>query len=602
MIRFSFHSEMESRTAMLKEQRPVLDPYDPFVAISSDTTHVFKTGNQRSERPVFLNKVAPCRHACPIGIDIPLAIHRASEGDQDSALGVYLQDNPLPGVCGRVCYHPCEVDCSRGQFDESLNIKGFERFLSDHAKHDVTRDIALRSKAEKIAVVGSGPGGLSASYHLARMGYTVTLFEAKPELGGMLRYGIPPYRLPRSVLDREIERILSLGIETRLNTFIGKDPAWEALDVFDAVFVSIGLQKGTHLPGLEGPEFRLLTGLDFLADPQRWSLEDDTLKTLIVGGGNVAIDVARTLLRLRKGKGENISVVCPESRERMPALPEEIKEALEEGIGILNGWAPHGLHRKMGDITSLDLHRATVEVDGMTGEVKIISVGDEIKTLPAERVIMAIGQGLHMEALPEDLSIDGGRIVTDAKHATTLPSVFAGGDAVGEKAFVADAIASGKKGALAIHCHLEKTDLDTIFKAHRIGQSRTFAFQHFMEKPHNGFLDLTNVVPYEKLNVLFFSKSERRHVATLDREARKKSFDEVAPGLDQPGIDEEISRCFRCGTCIDCENCLDFCPDISIIKDRKAGKYAFDPDFCKGCGVCSVACPRDIIEMKREAQ
>ncbi|MBC8443539.1 MAG: FAD-dependent oxidoreductase [Deltaproteobacteria bacterium] len=181
---------------MLKNYRPVLDLNDPFVAISSNRTHVFKTGNQRSAIPVFSNKIAPCRHACPIGIDIPAAFQRASDGDYEGALRIFLQDNPLPGVCGRVCYHPCETQCNRSQFDESLNIRSLERFVADQAQFDITQDLILPSKNKKIAVIGSGPAGLSAAYHLTRLGYHVTLIEARSKLGGMLRYGIPPYRLP----------------------------------------------------------------------------------------------------------------------------------------------------------------------------------------------------------------------------------------------------------------------------------------------------------------------------------------------------------------------------------------------------------------------
>ncbi len=333
---------------MVTQYRPVWNKSEPFTAVSSDTSLIFKTGSQRSERPVFIDKVAPCFHACPIGIDIPTAFYMASKGDIDGALRIYLKENPLPGVCGRVCYQPCEAECIRGSFDESINTRSFERFLSDHGQVDIKRDVSIHSKKERIAVVGSGPAGLTAAYHLAILGYHITLFEAKSELGGMLRYGIPCYRLPRSILDSEVERIHSLGIQTRLETTVGKDLSWKDLESFDAVFISMGLQSGTTLFDTDGSEGDILTGLDFLADPQRWSLEDDTQKTLIIGGGNVATDAARTLLRLRQGKGSNITVLCPESRDQMPALPEEVKEALEEGITILNGWAPHGLHRGNG--------------------------------------------------------------------------------------------------------------------------------------------------------------------------------------------------------------------------------------------------------------
>ena len=587
---------------MVTQYRAVWNKSEPFTAVSFDTSLIFKTGSQRSERPVFVNKVASCSQACPIGIDIPTAFYMASKGDIDGALRIYLQENPLPGVCGRVCYHPCEAECNRGSFDESINTHSLERFLSDHGHVDIKRDVPIHSRKERIAVVGSGPAGLTAAYHLAILGYHITLFEAKSELGGMLRYGIPCYRLPRSILDSEVERIHSLGIQTRLETTVGKDLSWKDLESFDAVFISMGLQSGTTLFDTDGSEGDILTGLDFLADPQRWSLEDDTQKTLIIGGGNVATDAARTLLRLRQGKGGNITVLCPESRDQMPALAEEVKEALEEGITILNGWTPHRLHRGNGRAFSLDFCRAEVRIDEESGAVEIIRVGEEIQKYMADRIIVAIGQGIKFDNLPEGIEIKQGKIVTDQFGRTSLPKVFAGGDAIGGKAFVADAIASGKMGGLSISCFIEGRDVETAFQTHRIGNSQTFSFQHFIESPEKNSVDLKSVVSFDQINTLFFSKGARNNPDELEPETRKKSFEEVICGLDSARMDEEISRCFKCGTCIDCEICLDFCPDISIVKDAELGIYSFDTDYCKGCGVCSVACPRNVIEMVGETR
>ncbi len=582
------------------QHRPVWNKREPFTAVSFDTSLIFKTGNQRSEQPVFVNKVAPCYQACPIGIDIPAAFNAASKGDIDGALRIYLNENPLPGVCGRVCYHPCEAECNRGNFDESINTRSFERFLSDHGQVDITKDVPVHSRREEIAIIGSGPAGLSAAYHLARLGYHSTLFEAKSKLGGMLRYGIPPYRLPRPILDREIERIHSLGIQTRLETRIGEDVSWKDLESFDAVFISIGLQSGITLFEGDSSGGDILTGLDFLADPQRWSLEDDTQKVLIIGGGNVAIDVARTLLRLRQGRGDAITVLVPESRDQMPALPEEVKEAVEEGITILNGWAPHELQRGNGGPFSLDFCRAEVRRDEESGAVEIIRVGEEIQKHAADRIIVAIGQTMKPDNLPEGIEIRGGKIVTDRFGRTSLPKVFAGGDAIGGKAFVADAIAGGKMGAFAISCFIEGRDVEGAFQAHQIGNSQTFPFHHLIETPEKNSVDLKRVVSFDQINTLFFSEGVRNNPDALEPEARKKTFEEVVCGLDPARMDEEISRCFKCGTCIDCEICLDFCPDISIIKDAKLGIYGFDTDYCKGCGVCSVACPRNVIEMVGE--
>jgi NADPH-dependent glutamate synthase beta subunit-like oxidoreductase/Pyruvate/2-oxoacid:ferredoxin oxidoreductase delta subunit len=585
---------------MLNQYRPILKINDPFVPISSDTSLIFKTGGQRSERPLFINKVAPCRHACPIGIDIPTAFYRASQGDIDGALQTYLQDNPLPGVCGRVCYHPCEMECNRGDFDEPLTIRSLERFLSDQGHVDIARYFPIHSKKENIAVIGSGPAGLGAAYHLARLGYRVTIFEAKSELGGMLRYGIPSYRLPKSILESEIEKILSLGIQAKLETTAGKDVSWKDLESFDAVFISLGLQSGKTLFESDGSEDDILTGLDFLIDPRKWSLEDPQQKTLIIGGGNVAIDVARTLLRLRRGKEDTITVVCPESRDQMPALPEEIKEALEEGITIVNGWAPHKLHREDGRLFSLDFHRAEVQIDKESGTVEIIPVGKDIQRHIMDKIIVATGQCMDSDNLPPSIEIRQGRIVTDRFGRTSLPKFFSGGDAIRGKAFVANAIAGGKMGAFAISCFFEGRDIEIEFQRYQIGDSQTFNFQHFIKGPEENSVDHKAVVSFEQINTLFFSKNARNNPDKLEPETRKKTFEEVTRSLKQAVMEEEISRCFHCGTCIDCEICLDFCPDISIIKDTKLGIYSFDSDYCKGCGVCSVACPRNVIEMVGE--
>jgi NADPH-dependent glutamate synthase beta subunit-like oxidoreductase len=579
--------------------RPVFNREDPFVVLSFENSLIFKTGNQRTERPLFVNKVAPCRQGCPIGVDIPAAFNAVSRGDIDQGLKIYVQENPLPGVCGRVCYHPCEAECNRKAHDEPINIRSLERYLSDHGNVDPAADVSVHSKKKRIAVVGSGPAGLSAAYHLARQGYPITLFESRAELGGMLRFGIPPYRLPAKVLDRDIRRILSLGIEVHPGVKIGKDLDWRGLDSFDAVFFSPGLQSGRSLPFRSDQEKMISTGLEFLARPQEWKRGRKTESFLVIGGGNVAVDVARTLVRILQGRAEKITLVCPETRDEMPALAEEIEEALEEGITIVNGWAPRSMNRK-GESLSVSLFKAKVTQDGVSGVMRILRSGKETQTLTADKVIVAIGQAWEPVPLPPGIEVREGRLVTDPFGKTARQGFFAGGDAIGARGFVADAIASGKMGALAIACLLDGKDVASEFSAHQIGKGTAFSFQNLLDPSVKDGTDLKKVVSFEEVNTLFFPKSDRKQAGKAIPSARKKTFAEVTRGLTPSMAKAESSRCFNCGTCVDCEVCMDFCPDLSVLRNETPGGYGFDPDYCKGCGVCLTACPRHVIEMVGE--
>jgi len=282
-------------------------------------------------------------------------------------------------------------------------------------------------------------------------------------------------------------------------------------------------------------------------------------------------------------------------------MPDDLAEALEEDLDVQNGWVPVELRAGTQSPIAIQFRQAEVKKDENTGRLDITPTGDQRRQLEADNIIIAIGQEVNTGLLPEQIKTALGCIETDSFGRTSNAKFFAGGDAAGSSFFVADAIAGGKMGALAINCFLSAKDVDAQFKAYQLGISRTFSFQHFLQQAEVDVENLKRVVAFDQINTLFFSKQARIVPQAVNPETRKASFVEVVDGIEPPNMEPEIARCFNCGTCIDCENCLDFCPDISILKDAKSGKYDFDSDYCKGCGMCSVACPRNIIDMEKDS-
>ena len=570
-----------------------LEPITPF---SRGTTEIFLTGHWSSRKPVYIEKTSPCRSGCPIGNDIARAFHQASLGNYDEALRIYRQENPLPGVCGRVCYHPCESECNRKEFDEAVNVRGFERFLADHGSVDIQREKPASPRKEKIAVIGSGPAGLSAAYHLARLGYNVTIFEALPEAGGMLRYGIPEYRLPKEVLRQEIGYIEQLGVVIKTLVSVGKDVSLADIRRdHQAVFIAAGAHGGMHL-GIEGENFPgVMEGIRFLRSINLGQKVKIGKRVAVIGGGNTAIDCARTA---RRTGGKTVTIIYRRSRAEMPALAEDVAATEQEGIAIDFLAAPKRLISENGRLTGIECIRMELGAPDESGRARPVPISGSEFIVPVDTVIGAIGQvpdlGFAREAgLAKSKA--GVIDILPESTATNIEGVFAGGDSAGVKAFVADAIASGKMGALAIHCYLEGKDVRKEFGNLQIADRPSFSFQRVID-PGTHPIDLKKVVAFDQVNTLCFQHGARNNNADeLGPKESVKSFKEVAGGIEASQMTAEIHRCFKCGTCTHCDLCFLLCPDISIVKSGDNG-YTVKADYCKGCSICATSCPRNVIE------
>jgi len=561
---------MRERT---REERPAPPLTPPIsrkeflpLAVSFDSMRWNKTGSWRNVTPVYQDKVPPCHLACPAGEKVQAFLALASQERYAEALAIIREDNPLPGVCGRVCFHPCEDACNRRGYDEPLAIHAMERFIADNADSPLPLPLKAKEKGERVAIVGSGPAGLSAAYHLALQGYPVTIFEALSEPGGMLRVGIPTYRLPRAVLDREIAAIQALGVQIRLNTRLGQDLTWEELGVFDAVFLATGAHRERKL-GIPGEEASgVISGLEFLRDVNQGKEVVIGGKVAVIGGGNTAIDAARTALRL----GAHPVVIYRRSRLEMPAIPSEVSAAKREGVETLYLAAPVRIITERGRVKGLECQRMRLGEPDSSGRRAPEPIPGSAFTLEVDAVILAIGEAPDLSYLPEGVAVRDGLILTDGSGATTRSGLFAGGDAATGKGTVVEAIASGKQAARAINAYLRGEK----------GKGRE---------------TLTAIGP-EALNWDYFEKKGRVDLPELPPEERVLGFREVNLHLSKEEALMEFRRCLSCGVCNRCDNCWKFCPDLCII--RGVDGYRIDYDYCKGCGICYVECPRGAMSLQ----
>lgn len=563
----------------------------PPMPASVATTLYNKTGSWRYIRPVYRERTPPCNEACPAGEDIVAYLGLVADGRFAEAWEVLRRENPLPGVCGRVCPHPCETQCNRERLGGAIAIHYVERFLSDWAaEHGLVPSPQTPTRKERIAVVGSGPAGLSCAYHLARKGYPVTIFEAESLPGGLLRTGIPTYRLPREVLDREIAAIEALGVEIRTGMRLGGNLSWDDLAPYAAVFLALGqtLSRKLDIPGEEAQG--VLHGLSFLRRLNLGERMELGRRVAVVGGGNTAMDAARAARRL----GSEVTVLYRRSRAEMPAIAEEVQEAEEEGILFHFLTAPVEVLTQDGRVRGLRCIRMRLGEPDASGRRRPEPIPGSEFTLEVDTVIPALGQEADLSALPEDIRQERGAIVIAPTGATTRPGVYAGGDVATGFGTVTAAIGSGKRAAIAIDLALRGEvlpEFPTLSRNMRVAP-----------RPVS-----PEVVAFEELNLAYLHPIPRPADRLRPVQERLGDFGEVNPGLDLETVVAEGQRCFSCGTCNRCDNCLIFCPDVSI---RRRGDWTeaypvypyfeVDYDYCKGCGICASECPRRAITMEEE--
>ena len=537
----------------------------PFaITLDAGTSLANHTGLWRTERPLYVDRLPPCNHACPAGENIQDWLFHAEAGDYEGAWRALTLDNPMPAVMGRVCYHPCESACNRAKIDEAVGINSVERFLGDEAiKRGWRFAMPAQESGKRVLVVGAGPSGLSAAYHLRRLGHAVEIYEAGPMAGGMMRFGIPKYRLPRDILDAEIARILDLGVTLRLNTKVVNIAEAMMLRGFDAAFLAVGahIAKRAYIPA--GEAAKILDAVHVLRSMEG---EDKPLlgrRVAIYGGGNTALDVARTAKRL--GATEAI-IVYRRTRDRMPAHDFEVEEAIEEGV----------MMKWLSTIRNVEEGKITVE-KMVLDEKGFPQPTGELETLEADSLVLALGQDVDLSLLHgvPGLEIKDGVLQVGSNMMTGYSGIFAGGDMVPAERTVTVAVGHGKKAARHIDAWL---------------RSGVYA-----PPPRH------EIAAFEKLNAWYYADAPKTVRPVLEMARRRTTFEEVTQGLDETNALYEARRCLSCGNCFECDNCYGVCPDNAVIKLGPGNRFKFNYDFCKGCGVCAQECPCGAIVMQPEA-
>ncbi len=521
-----------------------------------------RTGSWRTERPVYVDRLPPCNNQCPAGEDIQGWLFRAESGDYEAAWQHLTRDNPFPAIMGRVCYHTCEGACNRAQLDSAVGINSVERFLGDEAIKQKWQYVRPETESGKhVLIVGSGPSGMSAAYHLRRLGHRVTVYEAGPLLGGMMRYGIPKYRLPREILDAEMQRVVNMGVRVVLDTKVENILETMKEGQYDAVFLAVGAHIGKRTAIPSGEVSKIVDAVSVLRSMEGEAKPMLGRRVVVYGGGNTAIDVARTAKRM----GAEPIIVYRRTRDHMPAHDFEVEEALEEGV--MMKWL--STIKQAGD-EAITIEKMELDANGVPQPT------GEYETLEADSVVLALGQDVDLGPLNgvPGVEANDGVVKVDANLMTGHPGIFAGGDMVPTERNITVAVGHGKKAARHIDAWLRGTT--------------------YVAPPK------PQVATFERLNTWYYSDAPKTVRPMLDIIRRQSTFDEVQGGLDESNALFEARRCLSCGNCFECDNCYGVCPDNAVIKLGPGKRFEFNYDYCKGCALCAEECPCGAINMVPE--
>ncbi len=545
----------------------------PPTAISIGVTDWNHTGSWKYMEPFHRDMTPPCSDRCLSGIDVVAMMRRVEAGEWEGAVRAVMAMNPFPSLTGRVCPHPCMTPCNRKAHGGGVNIRGVEREVGDwKLAHKVLPPLP-RESLPAVHVVGSGPAGLTAAVTLRTLGHPVVVHEAAEEAGGMLRYGLPGFRLPLDVVRRELEWVRDLGVVVQTGTPVFRGD----YDAFGPTIIALGLGRPREL-GIPGEDLRgVHDAIRVLADIRRDRPPHLGDRVAVVGGGNTAIDAARSLLRL----GSEPVVLYRRSLREMPAAREEIDEAREEGIEFRFQTAPIGIEaRPEGGLLLTVVETGLGEPDASGRPRPVPKPGTE-SVLEVDAVVRALGETLSMELLPEGVRTEGGTVVTDGEGRTDRPGVYACGDATpGLGHTVGEAIRAGRLCAVVLHEEIAGAPLPA---------------DHPLRPPQGRDPEIAK---FKDLNMAWFDREAPQAPHHLAPALRTATFDPVVEGYTAEQARAEATRCFKCGTCTECDTCYTFCPDFAIVKKPEGG-YAVDLDYCKGCGVCVEECPRAAVHLRR---